>query len=79
MALSSSQQHLAVGPTCFPLAKFSHATVSGDLVKPIPWIHLSDKGHLHAVFEEDSRPSQLDNANGNTQLKILADPEVLVR
>lgn len=67
------------GPSCFPLAKFSFATVSGEFIKPIPWTHVSDRGHLFAVFENVSLPKHEGEVEDKSQFRVLAEPEVMVR
>lgn len=65
-------------PVCLPLNKFSYATVSSEHIAPIPWIHLSSKNGLFAIFE--TSPTQLENAQleDRPKLKVLKDPEVMV-
>jgi hypothetical protein len=79
MSSQALPQLSAVGPTSFPLSKFSFATVSGELVKPIPWTHISDKGHLFAVFENVFLPKYDGIFEDKSQFKVLAEPELLVR
>ncbi|KAF7513180.1 hypothetical protein GJ744_010576 [Endocarpon pusillum] len=70
-------QHPVIGPSTFPLSKFSFATVSGELVKPIPWTHIPDKGHLYAVFETVAVSDYSGRVDEKGQFKVLAEPEVL--
>lgn len=79
MSFSASPTRPVAGPSCFPLAKFSFATVSGDFVRPIPWTHIPDKGHLFAVFENISLAKHDGNAEHKSQFKVLAEPELMVR
>jgi hypothetical protein len=79
MSSSTLSQPSAIGPASFSLSKFSFATVSGELVKPIPWTHISDKGHLFAVFEQVAMPEYNGKVTEKSQFKVLADPEVMVR
>lgn len=67
-----------VGPASFPLAKFSFATVSGEGVKPIPWTHIPDKGHLFAVFEGNGLPEQNGGTEENSRFKVLAERDIVV-
>jgi hypothetical protein len=76
---SSQSQRPTAGPATFPLSKFSFATVSGKLVKPIPWTHISDKGHLFAVFETVTVLKYNGEVTEKSLFKVLAEPEVLVR
>ncbi|KAK5050623.1 hypothetical protein LTR84_003905 [Exophiala bonariae] len=64
-------------PSCLPLNKFSYATVSSEHIAPIPWIHLSSKSGLFAIFE--ASPTQLENGQleNRQKLKVLRDPEVM--
>ena len=78
MSSQASLQRPGLGPTSFPLSKFSFATVSGDLVKPIPWTHLSDRGHLFAIFEQVTIPKFNGEVEEKSQFKVLAEPEVMV-
>ncbi len=78
MSSKSSSQHPVVGPSTFSLSKFSFATVSGELVKPIPWTHIPDKGHLFAAFETVAVSDHSGNVKEKSQFKVLAEPEVLV-
>lgn len=78
MSSQASLQRLGLGPTSFPLSKFSFATVSGDLVRPIPWTHVSDKGHLFAIFEQVTVPKYDGQAEEKSQFKVLAEPEIMV-
>jgi hypothetical protein len=61
------------------LSKFSFATVSGKLVKPIPWTHVPDKGNLFAVFETVTVSKYNGEVDEKSLFKVLAEPEVLVR
>lgn len=78
MSSQALLQRPALGPTSFPLSKFSFATVSGELVKPVPWMHLSDKGHLFAAFEQITQPECDGEVEQKSQFKVLAGPEVMV-
>ncbi|EXJ76380.1 uncharacterized protein A1O5_00888 [Cladophialophora psammophila CBS 110553] len=62
---------------CLPLLKFSYATVSNESIAPIPWIHLSSKDALFAIFE--SSPVQLEDGRTEERqkFKVLQDPEVM--
>ncbi|KEF52206.1 uncharacterized protein A1O9_11833 [Exophiala aquamarina CBS 119918] len=62
---------------CLPLTKFSYATVSNENIVPIPWIHLSSKNSLFALF--DTSPTLLDNGQveDRQKLKVLRDPEIM--
>ena len=66
-------------PVCLPLLKFSYATVSNESVMPIPWIHLSSKTGLFAIFE--STESTLDDGQIRVRkkFKVTNDPEIMVR
>lgn len=76
---SQGTQKLSSSPLCLPLLKFSYATVSSESIAPIPWIHLSSKNSLFAVFE--TSPVQLENGcvEERQKFKVLRDPEVMVR
>lgn len=77
----SSQTFLQRPPVCpasFPLSKFSFATVSGELVKPIPWRHIPDKGHLFAVFENVTTTKRDGEVEEKSLFKVLAEAEILV-
>ncbi len=65
-------------PLCLPLLKFSYATVSNDNIVPIPWIHLSSKNALFAIFE--TSPAQLEDGRveERQKFKVLKDPEIMV-
>lgn len=71
-------QQQSQSPLCLPLLKFSYATVSNESIAPIPWIHLSSKNALFAIFE--TSPTQY--GDGRTEerpkFRILQDPETLV-
>ncbi|KIX98410.1 uncharacterized protein Z520_05711 [Fonsecaea multimorphosa CBS 102226] len=64
-------------PLCLPLLKFSYATVSNESIAPIPWIHLSSKDALFAIFE--TSPVQLEHGRieERQKFKVLQDPEVM--
>ncbi len=79
MSSQALSQRPPVGPASFPLSKFSFATVSGELVKPIPWTHISDKGHLFAVFENVAMQKYNGEVEESSQFKVLAEPDVMVR
>lgn len=79
MPLHTFSHRPLVGPESFPLSKFSFATVSGELVRPIPWTHISDKGHLFAVFENVATAKRDGKVEGKSQFKVLAEAEILVR
>jgi hypothetical protein len=74
-----SQGSFSSGRTVLPLSKFSHATVHGESIAPIPWFHIGKSDNLLAVFEflrvEESRGQVKDVK----KFKVLYDPEVLVR
>ncbi|KAL2428537.1 hypothetical protein ABEF91_008803 [Exophiala dermatitidis] len=74
---SQGSQKLSSSPLCLPLLKFSYATVSNESIAPIPWIHLSSKNSLFAVFE--TSPVQLENGyvGERQKFKVLRDPEVM--
>lgn len=78
MSSHTFSQRPLVRPTSFPLSKFSFATVSGELVKPIPWTHISDKGHLFAVFENVATMKRDVESEEKSQFKVLAEAEILV-
>ena len=78
MPSHASSQLPVVGPASFPLSKFSFATVSGEYVKPIPWTHVSDRGHLFAVFETVSLSKHNGTNYEKSQFKVLAEAEVMV-
>ena len=63
---------------CLPLVKFSYATVSNDNIVPIPWIHISSKNSLFAIFE--TCPVELDDSRTERRqrFKVVKDPEVMV-
>jgi hypothetical protein len=67
------------GPMSFSLSKFSYATVSGEYIKPIPWTHISDRGHLFAVFETITIPRYSAGMEEKGQFKVLAGQDMLVR
>lgn len=71
-------QKLSQSSLCLPLYKFSYATVSAESVAPIPWIHISGKSRLFAIFE--TNPVQLDDGRfeDRQKFKVLQDPEVMV-
>lgn len=48
-------------------------------MKPIPWTHISDKGHLFAVFETVAKQKYDGEFEEKRQFKVLAEPEVMVR
>lgn len=75
---SQGSQQLSSSPLCLSLLKFSYATVFNESIAPIPWIHLSSKNSLFAVFE--TSPVQLDNGRveERQRFKVLRDPEVMV-
>jgi hypothetical protein len=78
MPSPGSQESPILGPLCFPLLKLSYSTVSNDSISPIPWIHLSSKHNLLAVFEiirsQDSRGQFAESR----MFKIMRDPEIVV-
>ena len=66
-------------PVCLSLSKFSYATVSNDSIVPIPWIHLSSKTGLFAIFESNATHLEDGQITNRKRLKIIRDPEVMVR
>ncbi|EXJ91296.1 hypothetical protein A1O1_04406 [Capronia coronata CBS 617.96] len=74
---SQGSQQLSSSPLCLSLLKFSYATVSNESIAPIPWIHLSSKNSLFAVFE--TSPVQLEDGRveERQRFKVLRDPEVM--
>ncbi|KIW99174.1 uncharacterized protein Z519_00837 [Cladophialophora bantiana CBS 173.52] len=77
MPSQGSQILSQLSPLCLPLLKFSYATVSNESIAPIPWIHLSSKDALFAIFE--TSPIQLEDgrAEERQKFKVLQDPEVM--
>ncbi|EXJ53907.1 hypothetical protein A1O7_09243 [Cladophialophora yegresii CBS 114405] len=77
MPSQGSQPLSQSSPLCLPLLKFSYATVSNDNIVPIPWIHLSSKNALFAIFE--TSPVQLEDGRteDRQKFKVLKDPEVM--
>ena len=75
---SHGSQKLSQSPLCLPLLKFSYATVSNESIVPIPWIHLSSRNALFAIFE--TSPTQLEDGRTEERqkFKVLRDPEVMV-
>ena len=63
---------------CLTLLKFSYATVSNDNVVPIPWIHLSSKNALFALFETSLVQLEDGCTAERRKFKVLKDPEVMV-
>ena len=66
------------GPLCLPLVKYSYATVSSDNVAPIPWIHLSSKQNLVAVFDTLRLQSSQGQITEQSVLKVMKGPETMV-
>ena len=78
MASPSNSQQSSAGPICLSLLKFSYATVPMDSVAPVPWVHISSKNNLFAIFEA-ARTRRIDGTVEERQkFKILRDPEVMV-
>ncbi|OAP62051.1 hypothetical protein AYL99_04254 [Fonsecaea erecta] len=77
MPSQGSQSFSQSSPLCLPLAKFSYATVSGEGVAPIPWLHIGNKKALFAIFE--TSPVQLEDGRieQRQKFKVLQDPEVM--
>ncbi|KIW14902.1 hypothetical protein PV08_07687 [Exophiala spinifera] len=74
---SHASQKLSQSPLCLPLFKFSYATVSAEGVAPIPWIHISGKNRLFAVFETISVQVEDGRFEDRQMFKVLQDPEVM--
>lgn len=75
---SQAPQFSQSSPLCLSLVKFSYATVSNDSVVPIPWIHLSSKNALFAIFETCSVQLGDGRTEERQRFKVLKDPEVMV-
>ena len=69
----------SLGPLSLPLSKFSYATVAEDTIAPIPWIHLSTRGDLFAVFETIRVHHSSETIQEQSRFKVLKDPEMMVR
>ena len=67
-----------VGPLCLQLAKYSYATVSTEHIAPIPWIHLSSRDNLVAVFDILRFQSSQGDITESTILKVMKEAEVMV-
>lgn len=78
MPSQGSQPLSQPSPLCLPLLKFSYATVSDDNIVPIPWIHLSSKNALFAIFETSAVRLEDGRSEGRKKFKVLKDPEVMV-
>lgn len=61
---------------CLPLSKLSYATTSGVNIKPVPWQHVSDRGHLFAVFSD--LPVVEGESGEKRHFKVLSGPTVMV-
>ncbi|ETI19351.1 hypothetical protein G647_09183 [Cladophialophora carrionii CBS 160.54] len=77
MPSQGSQPLSQSSPLCLPLVKFSYATVSNDNIVPIPWIHLSSKNALFAVFETSPVHLEDGRTEDRQKFKVLKDPEVM--
>jgi hypothetical protein len=69
---------LAPAPICLSLHKFSYATVSNESIAPIPWLHISTKNELFAVFETNCTQLGDGRVEQRQKFKVLRDPEVMV-
>ena len=78
MPSQGSQPLSQSSPLCLALLKFSYATVSNDNVVPIPWIHLSSKNALFAIFETSSVQLEDGRTAERQKFKVLKDPEIMV-
>ncbi|KIX03728.1 uncharacterized protein Z518_07281 [Rhinocladiella mackenziei CBS 650.93] len=74
---SQRSQNFSSSPLCIPLSKFSYAALPNETIGPIPWIHLSSKHCLFAIFENS--PTQLGDGRveERQRFKVLQDPEVM--
>ncbi|KIV83461.1 hypothetical protein PV11_05483 [Exophiala sideris] len=74
---SQGSQKLAHSPLCLPLSKFSYATVSNESIAPIPWLHISGKNRLFAVFETSPTQMEGGRVEDRQKFKVLQDPEIM--
>jgi hypothetical protein len=78
MTSQGSQGSFAADGLRLPLSKFSYATVHGESITPIPWIHLGRTNNLFAIFTTQ----RIDDGRGQLRdlkkFRVLQDPQVLV-
>ncbi|KAK4948679.1 hypothetical protein LTR10_012683 [Elasticomyces elasticus] len=74
---SQGSQKLARSPLCLPLSKFSYATVSNESIAPIPWLHISGKNRLFALFETSPTQMEGGRVEDRQKFKVLQDPEIM--
>jgi hypothetical protein len=78
MASPPNSQQSSAGYICLSLVKYSFATVSIESVAPVPWVHVSSKNNLFAIFET-AKTRRLDGTiEERPKFKVLRDPEIMV-
>ena len=78
MQSQSSQDSSFSGPLSLSLSKFSHATVPEDSNAPIPWVHLSSRGNLFAVFEKCRSWNHQGQLHDQSNFRVTNGAEVMV-
>jgi hypothetical protein len=73
-----SQDSSFSGPLSLSLSKFSYSTVPEDSNSPIPWIHLSSKGNLFAVFEKCRSWDQQGQLHDQSRFRVRNGAEIMV-
>ena len=79
MQSQCSQDSFSAGPISLSLSKFSYATVSEDSNAPIPWLHLSSKGNLFAVFQNGRTLDRLGHHQDQSRFRVVNGTEIMVR
>ena len=73
-----SQGPFTNGRLSLPLSKFSYATVHGESITPIPWIHLGKENNMFAVFETQPTEDAVGQLRDQRKFKVVQGPHVLV-
>lgn len=81
MASPPGSRSSSNAPILLPLVKFSYAKgpMNVDSSAPVHWTHLTSKNNLFAIFQT-TRSRNIDGSlEERTKLKVLQDPEVMVK
>ena len=78
MQYQGSPDSFSSDPLSLSLSKFSYSVVPEDSNAPIPWIHLTSKGNLLAVFQNCRTWDYLGHPQDQSRFKVSNGTQTMV-